>query len=160
MNFRIGIGYDVHRLEDKESLILGGVNIPHERGTVAHSDGDALVHAIVDAILGACALGDIGTHFPDSDDEFKNVDSLELLRKTISICKCKIVNIDSNILLQRPRLSPFIYKMRESISFVCGVDVGVVSVKAKTGERLGDVGEERSVEAHAVVLVDIMEGAL
>jgi 2-C-methyl-D-erythritol 2,4-cyclodiphosphate synthase len=156
MNFRIGQGYDVHRLAEGESLWLGGVLVPHHNGTVAHSDGDVLIHAICDALLGALKLRDIGTHFPDNDAEFKNIDSKILLRKSYELVKAKgyeIVNIDSTIHAQQPKLKPFIPEMETTMANVLGVDVDCVSVKATTTEKLGFEGREEGMSASAVVLL-------
>jgi 2-C-methyl-D-erythritol 2,4-cyclodiphosphate synthase len=156
MNFRIGQGYDVHRLAEGESLWLGGVLVPHHKGTVAHSDGDVLIHAICDALLGALKLRDIGTHFPDNAAEFKNIDSKILLRKSYDLVKTKgyaIVNIDSTIHAQQPKLKPFIPEMETTMANVLGVDVDCVSVKATTTEKLGFEGREEGMSASAVVLL-------
>lgn len=156
MNFRIGHGYDVHALGEGLRLVLGGVEISHEKGCIAHSDGDVLVHAICDALLGALALGDIGKHFPDTSAEFKGVDSLILLRRVVELIGekgYKVGNIDSTIAMQRPKLRPYIDLMRERISESVGVDVSQVSVKATTTERLGFEGEEKGVSATAVCIL-------
>ena len=156
MNFRIGHGYDVHALGEGLRLVLGGVEISHEKGCIAHSDGDVLVHAICDALLGAAALGDIGKHFPDTSAEFKGIDSLVLLRRVVELLDkegYKIGNIDSTIAMQRPKLRPHIDLMRERIAEAAGVAVGQVSVKATTTERLGFEGEEKGVSATSVVLI-------
>ena len=156
MNFRIGHGYDVHALGDGLRLVLGGVEIPHEKGCIAHSDGDVLVHAICDALLGAVALGDIGKHFPDTSAEFKGIDSLVLLGRVVALLDTegyKIANIDSTIAMQRPKLRPHIDLMRERIANAAGLEVGQVSVKATTTERLGFEGEEKGVSATAVCLL-------
>jgi 2-C-methyl-D-erythritol 2,4-cyclodiphosphate synthase len=156
MNFRIGHGYDVHALGEGLRLVLGGVEIPHSKGCIAHSDGDVLVHAICDALLGAAALGDIGKHFPDTSEEFKGIDSLILLGKVVALLKNEgytIVNIDSTIAMQRPKLRPHIDLMRQRIAKAAGIDVGQVSVKATTTEHLGFEGEEKGVSATAVVLI-------
>jgi 2-C-methyl-D-erythritol 2,4-cyclodiphosphate synthase len=156
MNFRIGHGYDVHALGDGLRLVLGGVEIPHTKGCIAHSDGDVLVHAICDALLGAAALGDIGKHFPDTSAEFKGIDSLILLRRVVALIAEKgyqIGNIDSTIAMQRPKLRPYIDLMRERIAEAMDVDVEQVSVKATTTEHLGFEGEEKGVSATAVVLL-------
>ena len=155
-NFRIGHGYDVHALGEGLRLVLGGVEIPHEKGCIAHSDGDVLVHAICDALLGAAALGDIGKHFPDTSAEFKGIDSLILLRRVVELLGeegYKIGNIDSTIAMQRPKLRPHIDLMRERIAQAAGVAVEQVSVKATTTERLGFEGEEKGVSATAVCLI-------
>lgn len=156
MNFRIGHGYDVHALGDGLRLVLGGVEIPHTKGCIAHSDGDVLVHAICDALLGAAALGDIGKHFPDTSDEFKGIDSLILLTRVVELLANKgyvIGNIDSTIAMQRPKLRPYIDLMRERIAAAAGVAIEQVSVKATTTEHLGFEGEEKGVSATAVCIV-------
>ena len=154
--FRIGHGYDVHALGEGLRLVLGGVEIPHSKGCIAHSDGDVLFHAICDALLGALALGDIGKHFPDTSAEFKGIDSLILLRRVVALLTEKgyqIGNIDSTIAMQRPKLRPYIDLMRERIAEAMDVDVEQVSVKATTTEHLGFEGEEKGVSATAVVLL-------
>ena len=153
---RIGHGYDVHRLVEGRALILGGVNIPYEKGLLGHSDADVLVHSIMDALLGAAALGDIGKHFPDSDESYKNADSIELMRKVIDLISEKgyeIENIDSTIIAQAPKLAPFIEKMRENIAAVCKIDIEQVNVKATTEEKLGFTGEGLGISAHAVCII-------
>lgn len=155
-DFRIGSGYDVHALGDGLRLVLGGVEIPHTKGCIAHSDGDVLVHALCDALLGAVAAGDIGLHFPDSDAAYKGVDSCILLERVCAIVEqkgYKIGNADCTIAMQRPKLRPYIDAMRERLAAVMSVDVDRVSVKATTTEKLGFEGEERGVSATAVVLV-------
>ncbi|MBQ2023368.1 MAG: 2-C-methyl-D-erythritol 2,4-cyclodiphosphate synthase [Alistipes sp.] len=154
--FRIGHGYDVHALGEGLRLVLGGVEIPHTKGCIAHSDGDVLIHAICDAILGAAALGDIGKHFPDTSAEFKGIDSRVLLRRVVALVEqkgYKISNIDSTIAMQRPKLRPHIDSMREQIALCVGLSVDSVSVKATTTEHLGFEGEELGVSATAVVLI-------
>ncbi|MBQ5855474.1 MAG: 2-C-methyl-D-erythritol 2,4-cyclodiphosphate synthase [Alistipes sp.] len=154
--FRIGHGYDVHALDEGLRLVLGGVEIPHTKGCIAHSDGDVLIHAICDAILGAAALGDIGKHFPDTSAEFKGIDSRVLLRRVVALVEqkgYKISNIDSTIAMQRPKLRPHIDSMREQIALCVGLSVDSVSVKATTTEHLGFEGEELGVSATAVVLI-------
>ena len=156
MNFRIGHGYDVHRLAEGESLWLGGILIPHKKGTVAHSDGDVLIHAICDALLGALKLRDIGTHFPDTSDNFKNIDSKILLKESIDLVREKgfeIVNIDSTISAQKPKLKPFIPEMEIALAGVLGIEVEQISVKATTTEKLGFEGREEGISATAVVLL-------
>ena len=156
MDFRIGHGYDVHALGDGLRLVLGGVEIPHDKGCIAHSDGDVLVHAICDALLGALALGDIGKHFPDTSDEYKGIDSLLLLGRVVALIESKgykVVNIDSTIAMQRPKLRPHIDLMRERLAEAMGVSVEQVSVKATTTEHLGFEGEEKGVSATAVALL-------
>ena len=154
---RIGHGYDVHKLAENRELIIGGVNIPYEKGLLGHSDADVLLHAICDSLLGAAALGDIGKHFPDTDPEFRGIDSMLLLKKVAELLwdkGYKIINIDSTVLAQRPKLSPYILKMRENIASMAGVDTDCVSVKATTEEGLGFTGEGLGIAAHAVCLID------
>jgi 2-C-methyl-D-erythritol 2,4-cyclodiphosphate synthase len=156
MNFRVGHGFDVHRLTEGETLWLGGILIPHLKGTVAHSDGDVLIHAICDALLGALKLRDIGTHFPDNSAEFKNIDSKILLKKSYDLVQEKgyeIVNIDSTISAQQPKLKPFIPEMEKVMAEVLGVDVDCVSVKATTTEKLGFEGREEGISVNAVCLL-------
>lgn len=154
--FRIGNGYDVHSLAVDETLILGGVEIPHYKGTVGHSDGDVLIHAIIDALLGALALKDIGYWFPDNDMSFKNIDSKILLKKAVELVQekgYKIGNIDSTIAAQKPKLKPYIDEMRKKIAETCNVELSAVSVKATTTEKLGFEGREEGISAYAVVLL-------
>lgn len=154
---RIGNGYDVHALAKGEELILGGVKINHTKGTIAHSDGDVLIHAICDAILGAAALGDIGLHFPDTSDKFKNINSGILLQKVLQLIKNKgyhISNIDSTICLQSPKINKYIPTMRNSLSLIMGIDVNNISIKATTTERLGFIGREEGIAVYAVVLLN------
>ena len=156
MKFRVGHGYDVHALGEGLRLVLGGVEIPHTKGCIAHSDGDVLVHAICDALLGALALGDIGKHFPDTSAEFKGIDSLILLRRVVALIGekgYKVGNIDSTIAMQRPKLRPHIDTMRQRIAKAAGIAVEQVSVKATTTEHLGFEGEEKGVSATAVALL-------
>ena len=156
MGFRIGFGYDVHRLEPGIPFWLGGVNIPHEKGSLGHSDADVLIHAICDALLGAAALGDIGTHFPDTDPAYKGIASILLLKKTGELLKEQdytVGNSDSTICLQIPKIKPFIPQMREAIAGCLGIDAGAVSVKATTEEKLGFTGREEGVSAYAVALI-------
>ena len=154
--FRIGHGYDVHRLTEGRRLILGGVEVPYERGLLGHSDADVLVHAIMDALLGAAALGDIGKLFPDTDERYAGADSLELLHTVASLLREKgytIGNVDATVVAQRPKLSPYIEKMRENIATAAGVNSGAISVKATTEEKLGFTGEGLGIAAHAVALI-------
>lgn len=154
--YRIGQGYDVHRMEEGETLWLGGIVIPHNKGTVAHSDGDVLLHAVCDALLGAVGLGDIGTHFPDTSPEFKDVDSKTLLKETYSLVKnsgFEIVNIDSTISAQLPKLNPHIPEMKTVIAGILKVDTEKISIKATTTEKLGFEGREEGISALAVVLL-------
>lgn len=156
MKFRIGIGYDLHRLGPATSLILGGIQIPHEKGLIGHSDGDVLSHAITDALLGACGLGNIGEMFPDTDARFKGVSSMQFLQKTAEFIRKKgyeIGNIDSNILAERPKLLPHFPAMQARIAEVLGIPADNVHVKAKTMEHLGIVGTEEAIAAEAVALV-------
>lgn len=156
MKFRIGHGYDVHALGDGLRLVLGGVEIPHTKGCIAHSDGDVLLHALCDALLGAAALGDIGKHFPDSSDEFKGIDSTKLLERVVLLLAENgygVGNVDMTIAMQRPKLRPYIDAMRERIAACIGIDSDCVSVKATTTEHLGFEGEEKGVSATAVALI-------
>lgn len=154
---RIGHGYDVHRLVTGRKLILGGVNINHEVGLLGHSDADVLVHAIIDSLLGAAALGDIGALFPDTDEKYKNANSIELLKEVCKILEknnFKIVNIDSTIIAQKPKLKDHIFKMRENIAQACKIDSSCINVKATTEENLGFTGREEGISAHAVSLIN------
>jgi 2-C-methyl-D-erythritol 2,4-cyclodiphosphate synthase len=156
MNLRIGEGWDTHALVEGRKLILGGVEIPHSRGLLGHSDADVLLHAITDALLGAAALGDIGTHFPDTDAQFKGADSAALLAEAARRVRAtgfEIGNVDSTVIAQAPKLAPHISAMRESIARVLGITVDQVNVKAKTAEKMGPVGEGLAMEARAVVLL-------
>lgn len=156
MEYRIGNGYDVHQLAEGLPLVLGGVRIPHTRGCVAHSDGDALIHALCDALLGALALGDIGQHFPDNSDEFKGIDSRILLRRTMALISEKgwsVVNADCTLLLQKPKVAPYVVQMRETLASDMGVATDRISVKATTTEKLGFTGREEGVAAYATVLL-------
>jgi 2-C-methyl-D-erythritol 2,4-cyclodiphosphate synthase len=155
--YRIGQGYDVHRLAEGETLWLGGILIPHTRGTVAHSDGDVLIHAVCDALLGALSLGDIGTHFPDTSDKYKNIDSKILLAESYTLVREKgyeIVNIDSTISAQKPKLKPFIPEIKKGLAQVLGILAEQVSVKATTTEEMGFEGREEGISAQAVVLLE------
>jgi len=154
---RIGHGYDVHRLVPGRKLILGGVQIPHETGLLGHSDADVLTHAVMDALLGAAALGDIGALFPDSDDRFAGADSMVLLREVASRVNqagYRIGNLDVTVLAQAPRLRPFVEQMRENLAAACSIPGGCVSVKATTEEGLGFSGRKEGIAAHAVCLID------
>ena len=154
---RIGHGYDVHRFAENRRLVLGGVEIPYELGLLGHSDADVLAHAIMDALLGAAALGDIGQHFPDTDELYKGADSMLLLREVCRILgehSYKIVNIDSTVIAQKPKLKDHIFNMRETIAKNCGIDVSKVSVKATTEEGLGFTGRLEGISAHAVALIE------
>ena len=154
--FRIGHGYDVHKLTEGRKLILGGVEVPHTVGLLGHSDADVLAHAIMDAMLGALALGDIGHLFPDTDERFKGADSMKLMSEVVRVCGengYAIGNIDATVIAQAPKLAPFIQQMRENIAMVCGCDVSQISVKATTEEHLGFTGEKLGMSAHAVALM-------
>ena len=154
---RIGHGYDVHKLVRGRKLIIGGVDIPHTLGLLGHSDADVLVQAVMDSILGAAALGDIGKLFPDTDPEFEGADSLKLLSEVCSAVDRKgyrISNIDSTVIAQKPKLSPFIEQMRKNISDTCKIDIDRVNVKATTEEKLGFTGSEEGISAHAVCLLE------
>ena len=155
--FRIGFGNDIHRLVENRLLILGGVEIPAEKGAVGHSDADALLHAVTDAIFGALALGDIGSHFSDKDERWKNAESSAFLLYAIGLMKEKgfrVANIDSTISLEKPKLRPFIDKMRENIARILEVEIDCVSVKAKTGEGVDSVGKSEAVKAEAIILLE------
>ena len=155
-NIRIGEGWDTHALVEGRPLILGGVHIPFAKGLLGHSDADALLHAITDALFGAAAVGDIGIHFPDTDAAFKGADSLALLREATQLIRAKgyaIGNVDSTVIAQAPKLAPHIAAMRQNIAQALGIDVDCVNVKAKTAEKMGPVGEGRAMEARAVVLL-------
>ena len=156
-NIRIGHGYDVHRLVEERRLILGGVDIPYEKGLLGHSDADVLLHAISDALLGAAALGDIGKHFPDTDAAYKNADSLVLLSKVndiIGAAGYRVSNVDATVIAQAPKLAPHILKMRENIAKALDTDLDAISVKATTEERLGFTGSGEGISAHAVCLIE------
>ena len=151
---RIGIGYDIHQLATGRDLIIGGVKIPNDQGLLGHSDADVLVHAIIDSILGALALRDIGYHFPDNDPKYKNADSIELLKETKKLIKgYKISNIDSNIVCQKPKLKDYIEDMRKNIAHALEIDVNQVSIKAKTNESLDSVGSCLAISAQSIVLL-------
>lgn len=153
---RIGEGYDVHRLTENRRLVLGGVEIPYEKGLLGHSDADALLHALMDAMLGALALGDIGKHFPDNDERYKGIDSRELLRHTAALIRKKgweLGNADMTIIAQAPKMAPHIQSMRENIAADLGTDIDNISVKATTEEKLGFTGSGEGIAARAVVLL-------
>ncbi len=154
---RIGHGYDVHRLVEGRELILGGVKIEYEKGLLGHSDADVLLHAISDALLGAAALGDIGRHFPDTDEKYKGADSLKLLSEVCKLIEREgyiVCNIDATVIAQKPKLAPFIEKMRENIAGALNVEVNKISVKATTEEKLGFTGEGLGISTHAVCLIE------
>ncbi len=155
---RVGHGYDVHRLVEGRQLILGGVDIPHTVGLLGHSDADVLTHAVMDALLGAAALGDIGVQFPDTDAAYAGADSIELLKKVVALLQkegYRVVNLDSTIIAQAPKLKDYIGGMRDRLAEACQVDVGCVNVKATTEERLGFSGRKEGIAAHAVVLIEM-----
>ncbi len=154
MDIRIGFGNDIHRLEESRRLVIGGIDIPFEKGCMGHSDGDALLHALTDAILGALALRDIGFHFPDTSADYKDIDSAILAKKVLEMCHEKgyqINNIDSTVILQKPKLSPHIPAIRQRLSEITGVELDRVSVKAKTNEKLGYIGNSEAIATYCVV---------
>jgi 2-C-methyl-D-erythritol 2,4-cyclodiphosphate synthase len=156
--FRIGQGFDVHQLKEGYKLVLGGVEITHSKGGVGHSDADVLIHAICDALLGAFALGDIGQHFPDTDAQYKGIDSSILLKKVVDLVRQhngEISNIDSTIVLQKPKIATYIPLMREKIAKTLNINVNQISIKATTSEKLGYEGREEGVSAMAIVLVEV-----
>lgn len=156
MNIRVGQGYDVHQLVEGRDLILGGVNIPFEKGLLGHSDADALLHAITDALLGAAGLGDIGSHFPDTAAKFKDADSRMLLRKayqSVQALGWKVVNVDTTVIAQKPKLAPHIPAMRANIAADLGLPENCVNIKGKTNEKLGYLGRMEAIEAQAAVLL-------
>jgi 2-C-methyl-D-erythritol 2,4-cyclodiphosphate synthase len=154
---RIGHGYDVHAFADNRKCIIGGVNIPYERGLLGHSDADVLLHAVSDSLLGAAALGDIGKHFPDTDPAFEGADSLVLLRKVVELIHSKgykVVNIDATIIAQAPKMAPHIPQMRENVANALCVDVDCVNIKATTEEKLGFTGRKEGISSHCVCLIE------
>lgn len=157
---RVGMGYDVHRLVEDRKLILGGVEIPYEKGLQGHSDADVVVHAIMDALLGAAALGDIGKHFPDTDDKYKGISSMLLLK---DVCRMidkngyKLVNADMTLVMQAPKIAPYIPKMRENISFIMNTPIENISIKATTEEKLGFSGRKEGIKAYCVCLLEEKE---
>ena len=154
---RIGNGYDVHILTEGRKLVLGGIEVPHTKGVLGHSDGDVLVHAVMDAMLGALALGDIGQHFPDTDMKYENIDSTILLKRVRELVAergYRVINLDSIIVLQKPKIKPYIEAMRKKIAEVLEIDIEQVSVKATTEEKLGFTGDESGVKSYCVVLLE------
>lgn len=154
---KIGTGYDIHKLEKERKLIIGGVLIPFELGLLGHSDADVLVHSIIDCLLGAMGEYDIGHHFPDNDEKYKNINSLELLKKTKELLNknnYKIINIDSNIICQKPKLMPYIDLMRKNIADCLDISINLISIKAKTNENMDAVGNLKAISANAVCLID------
>ena len=155
--FKIGLGYDIHRLVEDRDLIIGGIKIPYEKGLLGHSDADVLIHAIIDALLGAANLADIGTLFPDTDPKYKDANSIMLLKNVIELVKekgYKINNIDSNIIAQAPKMMPHIPKMKTTLAKAMDIDIESISIKAKTKEKLDSVGEKLAIETNAVVLLE------
>ena len=153
---RIGLGIDIHQLQEGKELFIGGVKIPHNKGAVGHSDADVLIHAICDALLGAANLGDIGKHFPDTSAEFKGIDSKILLKRVVQLISDKgyvIGNIDSTVCLQKPKIAPYIPTMKEVLASAANIDIDAISIKATTTEKLGFEGREEGVSAHAVALI-------
>ena len=158
MSFKIGHGYDVHKLVPERRLVLGGVDIPYEYGLLGHSDADVLTHAIMDALIGALGLGDIGRHFPDTDDKYKNISSIELLKKVKEMIEennSSVANIDATVILQRPKIAPYIENMRSNIAETLGINTSYVNIKATTEEGLGFTGRKEGIAAHAVVLIEL-----
>ena len=156
MNIRVGFGYDVHQLAEGEELWLGGIQIPHEMGSVGHSDADVLIHVVIDALLGAANLRDIGYHFPDTDPRWKGTDSKEFLKEVRSLLKdsgYRVGNVDTTVCLQRPKIGPYIDQMRECMADILEVDADSISVKATTSEKMGFVGREEGIAAYAVALI-------
>jgi 2-C-methyl-D-erythritol 4-phosphate cytidylyltransferase/2-C-methyl-D-erythritol 2,4-cyclodiphosphate synthase len=154
--FRIGAGYDLHRLVEGRLLVLGGVNIPFERGLLGHSDADAICHAVTDAVLGAAAAGDIGRHFPDSDPQWRDWSSIDLLRRASAIVKAQgyaIANVDVVVIAERPKLAPFLDQMRANVAGAIGVAIDAVGIKGKTNEGLGELGRGEAIAVHAVALI-------
>ena len=155
---RIGHGYDVHRLAEGRRLVIGGVEIPYEKGLLGHSDADVLIHAVMDAIIGALGKGDIGKHFPDTDKEFEGINSMNLLarvKKLLDNSNARIVNVDSTLIMQKPKVAPYIDRMRANIAFALNTEVSRINVKATTEEKLGFTGSGEGAAAHAVVLIQI-----
>ena len=155
--FKIGLGYDIHRLVEDRDLIIGGIKIPYEKGLLGHSDADVLIHAIIDALLGAANLADIGTLFPDTDPKYKDANSIMLLKNVIELVKekgYKINNIDSNIIAQAPKMMPYIPEMKTTLAKAMNIDIESISIKAKTKEKLDSVGEKLAIETNAVVLLE------
>ncbi len=154
--YRIGQGFDIHKLVDNRKFVIGGITIPYHKGLLGHSDADVLVHAIIDALFGALALDDIGTHFPDNDPRYKDINSLELLKETYRLVKhqgYKINNIDNTVIIEEPKMKPFIPLMREKLAQTLDIDKNLISIKAKTMEEMDSVGEKKSVIAQSIVLL-------
>ncbi len=160
--FRIGHGYDVHRFGDGDQIRLAGVSIPHSRGFIAHSDGDVLIHALCDALLGAIAAGDIGQHFPDTDEQYKNIDSRILLQHVIDSVRAEhyvVANVDITVIAQSPKLAPYKQQMRQQLATLLGIDTGQINIKATTTENLGFTGREEGIAVHAVVMIYAWDSA-
>jgi 2-C-methyl-D-erythritol 2,4-cyclodiphosphate synthase len=156
MQFRVGFGFDVHKLEEGRDLCIGGIKIPHHKGTLGHSDADVLIHAICDALLGAAALGDIGKHFPDTSSEFKNIDSKILLKRVVLLLQeknYKVNNIDATLCLEKPKIAPYIDEMRKTLSELVFTDIECISIKATTNEKMGFIGREEGLTAYAVASI-------
>ena len=157
MSFRIGFGVDFHQLVTERELWIGGVNVPHTKGALGHSDADVLLHAICDAMLGAACLGDIGVHFPDTSSEFKNIDSKILLKKSfdlISSAGYRIVNVDSTVCIELPKIKPYIQQMQQTIAMILSLKISDVSIKATTTEKMGFIGREEGLAAYATILLE------
>lgn len=155
---RIGHGFDAHRLVEGRPCMIGGVEIPYEKGLLGHSDADVLLHAICDALLGSCAMGDIGKHFPDKDPSFRGISSMELLKRTCNlIAPYRVLSLDATIVAQEPKMAPYLLKMRENIASVLQTDVSAISVKATTTEKMGFTGSGEGIAAHAVCLTELEE---
>lgn len=155
-DLRVGYGFDVHRMAEGRNCVLGGISIPHTKGPDGHSDADVLIHAICDALLGAANLRDIGFHFPDTDSSLKNADSSELLKSVVQLLNTngyKILNVDSTVVAERPKLSTYIQQMQEKLSSCMSIETSRISIKATTNEKLGYIGQEEGIEAHAVALI-------
>jgi len=151
---RIGFGYDIHRLAENRKLIIGGVEIDYHLGLLGHSDADVLIHSIIDSFLGAFALADIGTHFPDNDEKYKDISSLSLLKETIKIIPGKVINIDATIIAEEPKMAPYIPPMRKNIADIVGIDISHVSVKATTNEGLDSIGRKEAIACYCVSLCE------
>jgi 2-C-methyl-D-erythritol 2,4-cyclodiphosphate synthase len=158
MEIKIGIGYDIHKLVSNKPLIIGNVKIPYKKGFLAHSDGDVLIHSIIDALLGAANLGDIGSHFPDNNPEYKNIDSAILLKKTKELISDKnytINNIDTTIVCENPKLNTYINKIKTRLSEILNIDIDKISIKIKTKEKMDSVGKGKAIEAYAICLLEL-----
>ena len=160
---RIGTGWDLHRLKEGRKLMLGGIDIPYHLGEEAHSDGDVLIHAVIDALFGAAALGDIGTHFPPSDPQYRDISSLVLLDKTVKLLTdagYRIINLDTTIIIQEPKLKPYINEIREKLASSLALDIDRISIKAKTKEKMDATGEGKAVESIASVLIEEIDNSV